>query len=195
MGLFSARLRKLFSLGARRAAVLGRVFAGNYGKMRKCESQDMPVICLTTKIRAPIDSCFDLARSVEIHLRSTAKTREKVVGGVTHGLIGLNDEVTWEAIHFCIRQRLTSRITVWNPPNHFRDSMVHGAFQSFDHDHFFEHHQGITTMNDRFDYKSPLGLLGRLADVLFLERYMERLLRERADVIRLAAESREIRLP
>ena len=96
----------------------------------------MPIICLVTQMRAPIDRCFDLARSIEIHLRSTEKTHEKVVGGTTNGLIGFNDEVTWEATHLCIRQRLTSRITVWNPPYHFRDSMVRGAFHGFDHDHF-----------------------------------------------------------
>jgi hypothetical protein len=45
---------------------------------------------------------------------------------------------------------------------------------------------------DRFEYKSPLGSMGRLADLVFLKRYMERLLRTRADVIRLAAEAGEI---
>jgi ligand-binding SRPBCC domain-containing protein len=152
----------------------------------------MPVVCVTTRIRAPIDHCFDLARSVEIHLRSTAKTQETAVGGVTQGLVGPNDQVTWEVTHFGIRQRLTSRITVWDRPNHFRDSLVHGAFKSFDHDHFFEHDQGVTTMKDRFEYKSPLGWLGRLADVLFLKRYMFRLLQTRAEVIRLAAETGEV---
>jgi ligand-binding SRPBCC domain-containing protein len=152
----------------------------------------MPIICLVTQMRAPIDRCFDLARSIEIHLRSTEKTHEKVVGGTTNGFIGFNDEVTWEATHLCIRQRLTSRITIWNPPYHFRDSMVRGAFPSFDHDHFFEHDQGVTTMEDRFEYESPLGFLGRMADLLFLKRYMERLLRTRANVIRLAAEAGEI---
>jgi len=151
----------------------------------------MPIICLVTHMRAPMDRCFDLARSVEIHLRSTAKTREKVVGRITNGLLGLNDEVTWEATHLCIRQRLTSRITAWDPPYHFRDSMVRGAFHSFEHDHFFKHDQGVTTMKDRFEYKSPLGPLGRLADFLFLKRYVERLLRTRADVIRQAAEAGE----
>lgn len=151
----------------------------------------MPIICLVTYMRAPIDHCFDLARSIKIHLRSTEETREKVVGPTTNGLIGPGDEVTWEATHFCIRQRLTSRITAWNPPYHFRDSMVRGAFHSFDHDHFFECDQGVTIMKDRFEYKSPLGPLGRLADVLFLKRYMERLLQTRADVIRSAAEAAE----
>lgn len=152
----------------------------------------MPVICLETRMHAPIDRCFDLARSIEIHLRSTERTREKVVGRAAKGLLGPDDEVTWEATHLGIRQRLTSRITVWNPPYHFRDSMVRGAFRSFAHDHFFEQDQGITIMKDRFEYTSPLGLLGGLADTLFLKRYMERLLRIRANVIRVAAEAGEM---
>jgi ligand-binding SRPBCC domain-containing protein len=152
----------------------------------------MPVICLETPIHAPIDRCFDLARSIEIHLRSTEKTREKVVGRAATGLLGPNDEVTWEATHLGFRQRLSSRISVFNPPYHFRDSMVRGAFRSFDHDHFFEQDQGITIMKDRFEYTSPFGLLGGLADVLFLKHYMERLLRIRANVIRVAAEPGEM---
>jgi ligand-binding SRPBCC domain-containing protein len=151
----------------------------------------MPVISLTTHIRAPIEDCFDLARDVEIHLRSTAKTHEKIVGGMMRGLIGLHEEVTWEATHLGIRQRLTSRITIFNRPYHFRDSMVRGAFKRFDHDHFFAHDQGVTTMKDVFDYTSPLGLLGRLADMLVLERHIERLLRTRAEVICAAAQAGE----
>jgi hypothetical protein len=44
-------------------------------------------------------------------------------------------------------------------------------------------------MHDVFSYASPLGLLGRLAGVLFLKRYMRRLLEERNAVIRDYAES------
>ncbi len=108
------------------------------------------------------------------------------------GLMGLNDEVTWEAVHLGIRQRLTSRITIFERPYYFRDSMMRGAFKRFDHDHLFEHHDGLTTMKDVFDYTSPLGLLGKLADWLVLEHYMERLLRARAEVIRAAAETGEV---
>jgi hypothetical protein len=42
---------------------------------------------------------------------------------------------------------------------------------------------------DTFDYTSPLGPLGRLADRLFLVRYMTRLLRERNAYLARAAES------
>lgn len=121
----------------------------------------MPVIEIITEIQAPIEVCFDLARSVEMHLRSTTATGERAVGGVMTGLVGLNDEVTWEAVHLGIRQRLTSRITVFNRPYHFRDSMLRGAFTRFDHDHFFEHYHGVTAMKDVFDYTSPCGFLGR----------------------------------
>jgi hypothetical protein len=44
-------------------------------------------------------------------------------------------------------------------------------------------------MVDCFDYASPLGLLGRLADGLFLRRYMTTLLRERNAYLKRAAES------
>ncbi|MCA9075514.1 MAG: hypothetical protein KDA93_10815 [Planctomycetaceae bacterium] len=44
-------------------------------------------------------------------------------------------------------------------------------------------------MIDRFDYTSPLGVLGQLADVMFLKRYMTRLLKERNKLIKSVAES------
>jgi hypothetical protein len=44
-------------------------------------------------------------------------------------------------------------------------------------------------MTDYFDYKSPLGILGELADCLFLENYMTRLLNDRNRIIKEFAES------
>jgi hypothetical protein len=46
-------------------------------------------------------------------------------------------------------------------------------------------------MRDVFDYQSPLGLLGRIADTLFLTRYMTDLLAIRNGVIKQVAESNE----
>jgi len=84
----------------------------------------VPVIVLRTPVAAPPSLCFDLARDVEFHQRSTAASRERAVGGVTSGLLGPGDEVTWEATHFGVRQRLTSRITEFEPPRRFVDEMV-----------------------------------------------------------------------
>lgn len=137
---------------------------------------------------APADRLFDLARSVDAHVASTPWTEERPVGGKTKGLLGLGDEVTWEARHFGVKQRLTSRITMFDRPRHFRDSMVRGAFARFDHDHFFEPlEDGSTRCRDVFDFDAPLGPLGWVADRLVLERYMRRFLERRMEILETLA--------
>jgi len=150
----------------------------------------MPVIRLETHIDAPPERCFDLARDVEVHVDSTSRTRERAVAGVTSGLLGPGDVVTWEAVHFGRRQRLTARVTRFERPGLFEDEMVRGAFRSFTHRHEFRPAGGGgTLMVDTFRYRSPLGMLGVLADRLFLERYMRRFLAERAAFLKRAAEA------
>ena len=150
----------------------------------------MARIELTLHIAAPLERCFDLARSVELHTRSTSSTGERVIAGRTSGLLELNAEVTWEARHFGLWQTLTSRITALERPTHFRDSMVRGAFKRFDHDHYFSADRGdCTVMRDVFDYSAALGILGWLAAQLFLTRYMRRFLEARNREIKAVAES------
>jgi len=67
--------------------------------------------------------------------------------------------------------------------------MVRGAFKSFAHRHTFRQEAGGTVMVDDFTYRSSLGLLGALADQLFLERYMRAFLEERARTLKQMAES------
>jgi ligand-binding SRPBCC domain-containing protein len=151
----------------------------------------MPRIELTTVIAAPVETVFDLARNIDAHAASQASHGEKAVAGRTSGLIGQGEEVTWEAVHFGLRQRLTSRIVEMQRPNHFRDSMVGGAFQHMDHDHIFESTANGTVMKDIFDYAAPLGLLGRLADIIFLKRHMRQLLEERNRTLKAMAEAKK----
>ena len=150
----------------------------------------MPVIRLETSIAAPPQRCFDLARDVELHQRSTARSRESAVAGVTSGKLGPGDTVTWQATHFGLRLRLTSRITEFQPPHHFVDEMVRGPFAHLRHLHEFLPQDGGTRMVDVFDYASPLGPLGWLADRLVVRRYMEQLLMTRNGFLRSAAEER-----
>ena len=152
----------------------------------------MPVIRLRTMIAAPIESCFDAARNIDLHVGSTARTKEKAVGGVTVGLIGPGEIVTWEAVHLGIKQRLTTRITEYQRPYLFTDVMVRGAFHSFTHTHEFRPAGQGTLMIDTFTYEFPLGFLGRLVDNLFLERYMKRFLRERALYLKRATEAHNL---
>ena len=149
----------------------------------------MTALHITTEIEAPIDRVFDLSRSIDLHIGSQSTHRERAVAGRTSGLITLGETVTWSAVHFGIRQRLTTRISAMEPPHFFRDSQERGIFKRFDHDHLFEHENGITVMTDVFDFDAPLGPLGRLAERLVLKRYMTRLLGERNTMIKTAAET------
>ena len=149
----------------------------------------MPTIELVTSIAAPIERVFDLARSIDLHTNSTSRTGERPVAGVTSGLIGPGQEVTWRARHFGVWQSFTVRVTVFERPTHFADAMLRGAFRSMEHHHYFEQSGSGTTMRDVFSFQSPLGILGRIADFLFLTRYMKSFLIERNRVIKATAES------
>jgi ligand-binding SRPBCC domain-containing protein len=150
----------------------------------------MPVIKLETLIRAPIELCFDLARDVEVHMASTAETGERVVAGVASGLMELNDEVTWEARHLYVRQRLTSRITAFERPRMFVDEMQRGAFKSLRHLHLFLSEGDGTRMMDELSFTSPCGIFGRIADALLLESYMRRFLIKHNEYIKRIAEEK-----
>src|SRR5258706_9790120 len=110
----------------------------------------MPTIRLETYIDAPVERCFDLSLSVDLHRHSVAHTRERPVAGVTSGVMKLGDTVTWEAVHFGIKQHLTSKITAYERPYRFTDEMVEGAFQGIHHTHEFVHQLPRTLMLDIF---------------------------------------------
>lgn len=149
----------------------------------------MPTLLLHTRIRAPADRVFDLARSIDLHQVSTRQTGEVAIAGKTSGLIGLGEQVTWRARHFGVVQQLTVRITAFDRPHTFTDEMVSGAFAGFIHRHEFTESDGWTTMTDHFDYRAPLRPLGRLVEQLVLNRYMTDLLAIRNATIREVAES------
>ena len=46
---------------------------------------------LLTEINAPIEKCFDLSRSIDLHLESTKQTGEEAIAGRTSGLIELGE--------------------------------------------------------------------------------------------------------
>ncbi len=149
-----------------------------------------------TYIQAPIGKCFDLARSVEVHLAGNVHWGERAIatGGVTSGLVGMGQQVTWRAKHLGVRQNLTSEITTFERPSYFRDTMIEGAFRFMWHDHFFRTmadeatEMEATEMKDIFCFAAPLPILGRLAEMILLRRYMRALLLERNTVLKRIAE-------
>ena len=150
----------------------------------------MPLIRLSTFIRAPAEVCFDLARNIDLHAQAPGPLRHTPVGGVTRGLIGLGEEVTWEATLLGVSLHMTSKIVAFERPRAFTDEMQRGPFALWRHAHSFEPSGEGTVMHDAAEFASPLGPLGRLADALVLGGFMRRLLVAQNRFIRDAAEGR-----
>ena len=135
----------------------------------------MPQIIIETRIRAPLEACFDAARDIGLHLQTSAATRERAVAGRTSGLIELGESVTFEGVHFGVRQQFTARVTRFERPHFFTDHMTRGAFAAMRHTHQFEAlPTGEILMRDVVQWRAPLGIVGRLADALFLRRHLRR---------------------
>jgi ligand-binding SRPBCC domain-containing protein len=147
-------------------------------------------IVIETRIRAPREQVFDLARSVDAHVASSSFTRERAVPpGRTSGLLEAGDTVTFEGVHFGVRQRFTARIVSMTFPSQFVDEAVHGAFASMRHTHeFFETPDG-TLMRDTLDWRAPLGILGRIADALVLRRHLTRFVTRKQMALKEMAEA------
>ena len=143
----------------------------------------MTRISIDTRIDAPPDVCFDLARDVSIHAESAAFSGERLVEpGRTSGLLEVGDLVTFEGRHFGIRQRFTTRITRLERPHLFVDEMQRGAFRSLRHIHEFHADGSGTLMRDILEWRAWFGWLVR--------RHMERFVRTKQQNLRRIIESR-----
>jgi ligand-binding SRPBCC domain-containing protein len=151
----------------------------------------MVTLIVETPIHAPIKRCFDLARDISLHCATTSWTKERAVAGCTKGMIGMGDSVTFEGVHFGFRLRLTARIMEFESPYRFVDEMVRGPFKSLRHVHEFREDGGVTIMTDTLIWTSPLGIVGQLADFLFLRRHMKSFLIRRNAGLKAVAEKEQ----
>ena len=149
----------------------------------------MAKIHLTSFIAAPIERVFDLSRSINLHQLSTASTNEKAIDGVMTGLINKGETVTWQAKHLFKTRLFTSKITEMESPGFFIDEMVKGDFKSFHHEHHFKATENGTIMIDLADFETPYGIIGKIANRIFLRSYIEKFLIKRNAVIKDYAET------
>ncbi len=152
----------------------------------------MTKIELITEIKAPIQIVFDLSRNIDVHQQSAGKTNEKVIDGVTSGLINYNETVTWRGKHFGIYITHKSRMTAMDFYTYFVDEMEEGKFNYFKHEHFFEEKNGITIMTDKLCYKTPYGLFGKLFDSFFLKTHLHNFIIERNSVLKNLSEESKL---
>lgn len=151
----------------------------------------MTTIRLITKINAPIQTVFDLARNIDIHQQSTAQSNEKVIAGRTSGLIELGETVTFRGKHFGFYLKHQSKITEMETPNYFVDEMIKGHFKFFRHEHSFVTQNGTTAMIDFLQYETPLGILGKLFNKLLLTKHLTDFLLKRNEMLKNLAEKQQ----
>lgn len=132
----------------------------------------MPRLSIRTEIGAAPERCFDLSRNIDLHVASMVASRERAVAGVTSGLIGFGQEVSWEARHFGRMWHMTSRITEFHPPGRFVDEMIRGPFRRFRHEHRFEPSGEGTLMTDLVEFQTPGWFLVNTVATVYLRHLL-----------------------
>lgn len=136
-----------------------------------------------TESALPREQLFDRARSIDAHVETMTTSRERAVAGVTKGLIGAGEEVTWRAWHFGVPLTMTSRVTRFDYPASFVDEQLKGPFKAFRHVHEFATSDAGSVMTDRIVFTAPLGPLGWLVERIILRRYLQRLIAARGALL------------
>ncbi|MDR6318879.1 SRPBCC family protein [Actinoplanes couchii] len=148
------------------------------------------VIEVVSVIAAAPDRVFHLELDVDVHAESLSGSGETATTSTGHRQLALGDDVTFDARHFGVRWRMTSRITAYEPPHRFVDEQTRGPFRALHHEHRFEDlGDGHTRMTDRMTVSAPLGPLGALVTRVLLAPYLKKLLTQRAAHIKHLAEA------
>lgn len=151
----------------------------------------MIIIEEKTIFEVPIAVAFEAERNISLHSATQRHRSERAIGGVTAGLIENGQEVEWEAVHFGIKQKLRIKITHMDKPNYFRDEQVFGAFKTFSHEHYFRTlESNKTEKTDIMHIEAPLGFIGKIAEILFLKRYMTNFLRKKNESLKAIVENK-----
>jgi ligand-binding SRPBCC domain-containing protein len=125
-----------------------------------------------------------------MHVQAPSPLMHRAVAGVTSGLIGPGECVSWEGRFFGVPQRLTSKIVAYERPRTFTDEMQRGPFGRWRHTHTFEPRGDATLMSDLVEFASPLGPLGAAFDAVYLKKFMTKVLLAQNSYMKEVAEGR-----
>jgi ligand-binding SRPBCC domain-containing protein len=77
----------------------------------------------------------------------------------------------------------TSEIELWEPGREFVDRQVRGPYGLWHHRHTFAESPGGTVVEDEVHYAAPLGVVGELAQPLFIGRDLRRIFDYRREAV------------
>ncbi len=149
----------------------------------------MNKIEFNTHIKAPIQHCFDLARSIDFHKLSAGPIKEESVAGCMTGLIGYNQHALMKSELWGLQFCTEIKIVKFNPPFFLSYEITDSRFISVFHDYYFYDISEETVMINHFYYQTKWGLPGELFRFLFLEKFLSRMITKRNDLLREYAET------
>ena len=79
--------------------------------------------------------------------------------------------------------RWSSLISLYDPPNMFVDKQIRGPFSLWHHTHTFREKNGGTVIGDYVRYAIPMGIIGRMANNIFVEKDLRHIFQHRKKMI------------
>lgn len=149
----------------------------------------MNKIEFNTHIKAPIQQCFDLARSIDFHKISLSPIEEESVAGCTTGLIGYKQHALIQSNLWGSRFSTELKLVKFNPPFFLSYEIVGSHFHSIVHDYYFYDISEETVMINHFYYKPKWGFLGEILSFIFLEKFLKKVITNRNNMLRDYAET------
>ena len=153
----------------------------------------MPTLTFTTEIEAPQEAVWKFHDGFDALLKITPPTtRVRVLDPPDHLAVGVRFTLVVSQPPVYVPLRWCTVITAYTPPMGFTDIQApgKGPFALWEHEHRFEKmNSHRTRLVDTITYRAPLGLLGELADRLFIAHQLNALFAYRHRVTKTALES------
>jgi ligand-binding SRPBCC domain-containing protein len=142
------------------------------------------VLTARTVIDAPIEQVFAFFSKPEnLGVITPPKMGFQITerpGGMGHGAL-----ISYRVRIGPVPIRWQTRIEHWSPGEGFVDSQIRGPYHCWWHEHRFVADGERILMEDLVLYTPPLGLLGRVANHLFIRNQLQAIFAHRADAIAL----------
>jgi hypothetical protein len=141
-------------------------------------------------VRAPIERCFELARSVELagEMAGVQVTENGIAR--SHGQVQAGDHMIWKGWSFGLPARHESVVTRVEAPRALEDRMVRGRFRRFEQIQSLSEIDDHTLVTATVRFVIPRGLPGRLLARHLVIPSITRMLQRRMNLLKETAEGK-----